>query len=246
MSGISVDKLRDTAVYDSKGAKLGKVGQIFLDAETEAPNFFTVKNGSRGQESVIPVAFARLDGSKVRVLFDEDFIKGAPTVDADEGLEPSDQDEIAKYYDSGDAADDLDAGAEADEDHDVVVEEEGTMIRRAERLTVGTETEEVGQARLRKRVVTKTETVEVPLEREELVIERESLSDEEAQEGGDLTEEEEVIVLREERAVVDKEVVGVEKVTLGKRIVADTETISQKVQEEQIDIDEGTKDDNRR
>lgn len=221
MTEISVDQLRDSFVYDLAGAELGKVESIFLDVETDEPSFVSVKMGSRDAESVIPVASARLEGDKIRVAYGIDAINRTPSVDTSEGLQPSDEDKIREHYSAS----------------EVEVEEEGAMIRRAERLAVGTKSEKAGQARLNKRVVTKTKTAEVPVEREELVIEREALSDEEAQQGGGFSEEEQVINLHKESPVVEKKVVGVEKVNVGKRTVSETKTVSADVQEEQIDID---------
>lgn len=245
MTELSVDQLGEATVYDRDGAKLGKVRYIFLDSETDKPSFVSVKAGSGGGERLIPVAAARLDGDELQVAYDEDTVDGAPTVDTDEGLDSADQDELVEYYSQSDAADRAaddedgeDGGTDQDETaSNAEIEDEGLIIRRAERLTVGTEAKEVGKARVRKRVVTKTETVEVPLRREELVIEREPLTDEEAEHSGDLGEEEEVIVLREERAVVEKKVVGVEKVRVSRRIVAETETISAELKEEEIEIE---------
>lgn len=235
MTDISVDDLQDRTVHDREGTRVGKVKQVFLEPKTDAPNFLTVKTSAG--EHLIPVASVELDKNKLHVPFDKKTIQNAPSFDLDEGLDSSDQDEVVEYYAS--------QGADEDNNEDSAeeVEEEGSMIRRAERLEVGTEWEETGEATLTKRVVTRTETVEVPLRREELVIERESLTDEEAQEGGDLSEEEEVIVLREERPVVEKQVVGVEKVTVGKRTLSETEEVSADVQEEKIDIDTDTEDD---
>lgn len=236
MTDISVDDLQGRTVHDREGTRVGKVKQVFVESKTDAPNFVTVKTSAG--EHLIPVASVELKKTTLHVPFDKDTIQNAPAFDLDEGLEASEQDEIVEYYESNRADEDKDNEDSADE-----VEEEGSMIRRAERLEVGTEWEETGEARISKRVVTSTETVEVPLRREELVIERESLTDEEAQEGGDLSEEEEVIVLREERPVVEKQVVGVEKVTVGKRTLSEAEEVSADVQEEKIDIDTDTEDD---
>ncbi|PRY10554.1 PRC and DUF2382 domain-containing protein [Kineococcus rhizosphaerae] len=116
------------------------------------------------------------------------------------------------------------------------------MTRSKEELRVGTETREAGRARLRKHVVTHTETREVPVSREEVVVEREPITEAnrgEALSGGDITEEEHEVVLTEERPVVTTETVPVERVKLGTRTVEDSETVEAKVREEQIDLDAG-------
>ncbi len=110
-----------------------------------------------------------------------------------------------------------------------------------ERLVVGKEEHVTGKARLRKRVVTEHQQVDVPVEREELVVEREKIDPNSpaARTGAidDTGETEETITLREERPVVDKETVATEKVNVGKRKVVDTETVEGDVRKEEIDIE---------
>ncbi len=89
------------------------------------------------------------------------------------------------------------------------------MTRSEEQLHVGTEQQETGKARLRKHIVTETETVQAPVSREEVRVEREPITEAnrgQAMAGGDLTEEEHEVTLTEERAVVTKEAVPVERV----------------------------------
>jgi uncharacterized protein (TIGR02271 family) len=85
----------------------------------------------------------------------------------------------------------------------------------------------------------------VPVSREEVVVEREPITDanrDAAYSGGDITEEEHEVVLREERPVVDKEAVAVERVRLGTETVRDTETVGGEVRKEEIEFDEDTSD----
>src|SRR5699024_8521531 len=58
---------------------------------------------------------------------------------------------------------------------------DNTLIRNEEHLNVGTERVETGEARLRKYVVTETETVEVPVSHEEVRVERIPISADEAE-----------------------------------------------------------------
>jgi uncharacterized protein (TIGR02271 family) len=114
------------------------------------------------------------------------------------------------------------------------------MTRSEEQLHVGTEKQETGKARLRKHIVTETETVQVPVSREEVRVEREPITEAnrgQAMAGGDLTEEEHEVTLTEERAVVTKEAVPVERVRLGTETVTDEQTVTEEVRKEQIDAD---------
>jgi uncharacterized protein (TIGR02271 family) len=121
------------------------------------------------------------------------------------------------------------------------------MTRSEERLHVGTESREAGRARLRKYVVTENVTRTVPVQREEVRVEREPITDanrDAAFDGPAISEEEHEVTLHEERPVVEKEAVPVERVRLDKEIVTDEQTVSEEVRKEQIDTD-GT-DDTRR
>jgi uncharacterized protein (TIGR02271 family) len=116
------------------------------------------------------------------------------------------------------------------------------MTRSEERLDVGTEPVEAGRARLRKYVTTHEEDVAVPVQREEVRVEREPITDAnrgDALSGPAISEEEHEVVLTEERPVVTTEAVPVERVRLDKETVTDTETVSADVREEHIDVDEG-------
>ncbi|MEH0110107.1 DUF2382 domain-containing protein [Tersicoccus sp. MR15.9] len=121
--------------------------------------------------------------------------------------------------------------------HDDLGDEE--IVRREERLRVGTETRETGRLRLRKHVVTENQTVTVPVEREEVTIEREPIADGEAHTGGTIgTDEEQTITLREEVPVVDKEVVDAERIVVHRDTVHDEQTVSGEVRHEEVDVDQ--------
>ena len=117
---------------------------------------------------------------------------------------------------------------------------DGELIRSEEQLNVNKERVATGEARLRKYVVTDTETVEVPVEREEVRVERTPISAEDAKNyngtiSGD--SEEASVTLHEERVNVNKETVPVEKINLKKDTVRDTETHTEELRKEQIDTD---------
>ena len=114
------------------------------------------------------------------------------------------------------------------------------MTRSEERLRVGTEQRETGRARLRKFIVTETETHTVPVSREEVRVEREPITDAnagQAYDGPALSEEEHEVVLTEQRATVDKETVPVERVRLDKDVVTEQQQVSEEVRKEQIEVE---------
>ena len=117
---------------------------------------------------------------------------------------------------------------------------DGELIRSEEQLNVNKERVATGEARLRKYVVTDTETVEVPVEREEVRVERTPINAEDAKNyngaiSGD--SEEASVTLHEDRVNVSKESVPVEKVSLEKDTVQDTERVSEDVRKECFETD---------
>ena len=123
------------------------------------------------------------------------------------------------------------------------------MTRSEERLQVGTRDVETGKARLRKYIVSETVTQTVPVSHEEVVIEREPITDanrDAAMSGGELTEEEHEVTLHAERPVVAKETVPVERVRLGTETVTGSEQVSEEVRKEQIEEVTGDASDTRR
>lgn len=118
------------------------------------------------------------------------------------------------------------------------------MTRSEERLHVGKERETTGRARLRKYVTTENVTKTIPVEREEVRIEREPITDANrgaALDGPAISEEEHEVVLHEERPVVEKEAVPVERVRLDKDVVRDDVTVNEEVRKENIETDGDTR-----
>ena len=116
--------------------------------------------------------------------------------------------------------------------------DEASVVRHEERLNVGTQEREAGHARLRKYVVTDHETVDVPVEREEVTVERTPINDTNARvDNGTIGEEEVDVTLHEERPVVQKEAVAVEEVGLNKQTVQETQRVEADVRKEQVDVE---------
>jgi uncharacterized protein (TIGR02271 family) len=114
------------------------------------------------------------------------------------------------------------------------------MTRSEERLNVDKQREQVGRARLRKYVVTERQQVEVPVEREEVRLEREPITDanrDAAYGGPDLTESEHEVTLHAEKPVVGTETVPVERVRLGKETVTGQQTVGGEVRKERVEAD---------
>jgi uncharacterized protein (TIGR02271 family) len=108
---------------------------------------------------------------------------------------------------------------------------------REEELQVHKTPVQTGEVRVGKEVVTEHKTIQVPVQREEVVIERHPASGA-ATTGGIRAGEEIRIPVKEEEVHVDKVAVAKEEVTVGKRTVHGTETVSGDVRKEQVKIEE--------
>jgi uncharacterized protein (TIGR02271 family) len=114
------------------------------------------------------------------------------------------------------------------------------MTRSEDELRVGTQRRATGRARLRKHVETEDVQETVPVEREEVRVEREPITEGnvgQALDGPEISEEEHEVVLHEERPVVDKEVVAKERVRLTAEERTDEETVSEELRKERIETD---------
>ncbi len=111
-----------------------------------------------------------------------------------------------------------------------------TIQLREERLKVNKTPVETGQVKVGKRVVTEHRTIDVPVEREEVVIEHHAASGRAT--AGEMTDEEIVIPVKEERVSVSKEAVVTGEVSVGKRKVQDTKHVTETVRKEELDVDE--------
>jgi len=119
-------------------------------------------------------------------------------------------------------------------------ETDNAMTRSEEELRVGTERRESGRARLRKYVVTENVQKTVPVQREELRVEREPITDANvgnATDGPAISEEEHEVTLHAEEPVVEKRAVPKERVRLDKETVTDERTIDEEVRKERIDAE---------
>jgi uncharacterized protein (TIGR02271 family) len=234
-------------VHGSDGGKLGKIDAIYLDNETSRPEWAAVKSGLFGSHvSLVPLSQADWDGSTLTVPFDKDALQNAPHHDPDASISESDEDELYRHYGVGGtttSAVDHDrrdrAGEPGIEGRDTSgPTTDEAMTRSEERLQVGTEQREAGKARLRKHIVTEDVSTTVPVSHEEVTLEREPITEAnrgEALSGTDLSEETHEVTLTEQRAVVDKDVVPVERVRLGTETVTEHQQVDETVRKEVID-----------
>jgi uncharacterized protein (TIGR02271 family) len=245
----------------SDGEKIGKISEIYEDPQTGKPEWATVSSGLFGSKSnFVPLTGASSDGEDVRAQVTKDQVKDAPGVENDGELSEQEEQQLFEHYnvpyttegsttaqgapvgDAGTGSDAAGAGREPVGHDTSGSTTDDAMTRSEEELRVGTRQREAGRARLRKHVVTEMVTKTVPVQREEVRIEREPVTDAnraDAVDGPDISEEEHEVVLHEDEVVVDKQTVAKERVRMGTETVTDNREVSEEVRKEQIET-EGT------
>jgi uncharacterized protein (TIGR02271 family) len=247
-------------MIDPAGDKLGKIDAIYLDDETGQPEWALVTSGLFSTKATfVPLAQAQPTGDAIQVPHEKAQVTDAPSMEADGQLSQDEEAQLYRHYgldysehrsDSG-----LPAG-ERDRDGDGIYDDvedtavgrdtsgpttDDAMTRSEEELRVGTQAREAGRARLRKYVTTEQVTQTVPVQREELRVEREPITDanlDAATSGPAISEEEHEVTLHEEAPVVDKRAVPKERVRLDTETVTDQRQVSEKVRKEQIEVDD--------
>jgi uncharacterized protein (TIGR02271 family) len=228
-------QLRGLTAVDRDGDKIGKVEEVYLDEDSGRPEWLAVGGGlfSSGV-SFVPLAQATRDGDEVRVPYEKNHIKDAPRADADGALSQDEEARLYRHYG-------LEYGDRPPVGEDVSgPETDNAMTRSEEEVRVGTARREAGRARLRKYVVTEEVTQTVPVQREEVRVEREPITDanvDQALDGPEISEEEHEVTLHAEEPVVEKRAVPKERVRLDRDVVTDEETVTEDVRKERIEAD---------
>lgn len=153
---------RGNTAYDREGEKLGKIGDLYLDGETDVPAYAGVRTGLLGRhESIVPLAGAEERDGEIHLPFDAELVRSAPSLDPDAALDPEEEHTLEAHY-----------GRQADRTHGT--EAEDTMLRSEEELRPGTaEMRPAERVRLRKVLVTEHVETTVPRRREVIQLETE-------------------------------------------------------------------------
>jgi uncharacterized protein (TIGR02271 family) len=255
---VDVDTVRSwqgRTMVDRDGDRIGEIDAIYVDDQTGEPEWALINTGFFGSRSTfVPIAQATARGDQVQVPYEKQLVKDAPNMDPDGHLSEQEEHELWRHYGlecggyaaAGTTGDTDTARATTYEDRDTVGRDvsgpttDDAMTRSEEELQVGTQTRERGRARLRKQVTTEQQTVTVPVQREEVRVEREPISDanlDAATSGPAISEEEHEVTLHEEEPVVDKRAVPKERVRLDTETVTDERQVSEEVRKEQIEVE---------
>jgi uncharacterized protein (TIGR02271 family) len=240
-------------VYDQDHEKIGNVDDLFLD-ESDQPEYIGVKMGFLGtRTTLIPFQMARLNDARqiIEVAADKETLKNGPTFDDDREITPEFENEVYSYYglqrpstieQSGIhgayyAEQSTQTTGVADPT-DVSYEDEVRVQRIEEELRVGTRERKAGSIRVRKRVRTDREHIEVPTRHEEVTVERVPVEGEASE--TQIGDEEVVVPVTEEEVIVHKRPVLKEEVRIRKDVVEETEVVEEEVRREEVEVEDET------
>jgi hypothetical protein len=98
----SIQEVRDwpgRTLIDRSGDRVGKIQEIYLDADTDEPEWALVNTGLFGLKSTfVPIGDARVIDDQVSVPFEKSLIKDAPGVEPDGELSESEEGELYTHY----------------------------------------------------------------------------------------------------------------------------------------------------
>ena len=229
----------DHNVVDQTGNKIGTLQCLWSDHQGE-PAFLGVQTGwIFGKTHVVPAQRAEVNESTqtIRVPYNADKIKAAPSYDPGVELDVTTERQIHSYYNifpqpaptqTPTQSQTTGRGQEA-----------ATVELHEEQIKVGKRQVEAGGVRLKKIIRTETVNQPVELKREEIVIERVP-GNQPAQrcEPGskDFHQQDIFIPLRREEAVIEKESRVREEVRVSKKSQTERQTVSEQVRKEDVDI----------
>jgi uncharacterized protein (TIGR02271 family) len=236
---LSMEEIRGAEgqpVYSSDGEKIGKVEEIFYDEATNQPEWIGIGTGFFGTKRVlVPVQAASLDADGYRVPYTKEQVKDSPDIDSDEISESTERALYDYYRLDWSQSRSPTTYAEGAPATGEPLRDEATLTRTEEELAVGKREFEAGRVRLRKWVETEPVQADVDLKRETARVRREPVS--ESATGAEIGEEEVEVELRREEPVVEKRALAKERVSLEKDVETDTETISEEVRKERIEVE---------
>ena len=247
-----VQSWKGETLMGSDHDKIGEIADVYLDRQSGEPEWLAVKTGLFGSNlSFVPIREASGSGEQVRVPYEKALVKDAPNVEADGELSPEEERRLYEHYslEFGDFDYERDYQPPVDTGRETVGHDtsgpttDDAMTRSEEELRVGKTSAETGRARLKKFIVTENVQTTVPVQREEVRIEREPITDAnagDAMDGPALSEEEHEVTLHAEQPVVEKTVVPKERVRLDKDTHTEEVAVNEEVRKEQIEAEGDT------
>ena len=238
----------DRTVVDVDGDKVGTVLDVYLDQDTDQPEWLAVSTGLFGTKvSFVPITGAGFDkDGNVTIAYRKSLVKDAPRAEADGELSESEERDLyAQYgrdYQPSPSTTAIDPGfaapvMDAEPRRDVTPTDAASMVRSEEELSIDKHLQEAGRVKLRKWVETDQVQVTVPVQRQMARVVREPVRDGDVSGVGEFVEGEEEIVLSEEVVDVNKRVVAKERIGLETETVTEQVDVDETVRKERVEID---------
>jgi uncharacterized protein (TIGR02271 family) len=226
-------------VYASDGDKIGQVEEIFVDEQTGQPEWLGLGTGFFGTKRVlVPVKGISQSDDGFRVPYAKNQIKETPDIDGDEISQETEARLYSHYgleYSESRSDTGLPEGGPSMEAPSGATVGEGEVVRSEEELAVGKRDVEAGRARVRKWVETEPTSVDVDLRRETARVTREPID--QPVSGAEIGDEEIDVPLRAEQAMVEKQAVAKERITVEKDVDTQRETVTDELRKERVDVE---------
>jgi uncharacterized protein (TIGR02271 family) len=200
----------------------GEIGSIDDATHETGSSYIVVDTGPWifGRKVLLPAGvIQRVDTNdrRVWVTLSKTEIENAPDFDEYRYRDDAYRSEVGSYYEGIGGPD-------------------GNVLeRREERLKVDKQTQQAGTVRVGKHVVEDEQSVDVPVTREEVTIERRAVDRPATEE--DLREGSVTVPVMEERVQAGKEARVVEELEIGKTAKTDTERVTDTVKREEFDVE---------
>jgi sporulation protein YlmC with PRC-barrel domain len=90
---------RGCEVVDRDGDRVGKLDEIYIDRETGKPEWAIVNTGLFGRKSsFVPLKDAMREGDLIRVPYEKDHVKDAPSVEPDGEISADEEQRVYAHY----------------------------------------------------------------------------------------------------------------------------------------------------
>jgi len=230
----NLSQLEGMPVYARDEEQIGKVDTIYVDQDTRVPEWIGIGTGFFSTKRLlVPTQGATAQSDGVYIGFDKDRVESSPEVKGD-AIPESTERALYDHYGipaSNERSSSTLPGGQAQPTGG----EQDTLTRSEEELRVGKRQAEAGRVRLRKWVETEPVSQEVTLRRETAQVRREPID--RPANAGEIGEREVDVTLTEEQPVVQKATVAKEQVSVTKGEDTRTETVSDDVRKERIEVE---------
>lgn len=230
-------------LLDRDGGRVGRIDTVYVDPDTQAPEWALVSTGALGgRRTMVPLRVARALPAGIQVPFPRMLIRTAPRGADEDELPVELERRLLAHYGLPVSPPPADgAGGAGDgpfppgEIAPVELPAGEELILNGERLVVGSTLRPSEHVRFIKRVVTESVVERVLLRREVLRVEREPIDASEPPVADALKEEVVDVLLRREEPVVEKRVVPVERIRIGRADLEEEAIIRERIVRETAD-----------